>query len=162
MTGILWLVPITPIAVSAIYPNTQRQHVTLAYGVERKDYENIIGLSASVGILEECWNDEVQTVSVVLQSWLPCNNLHPHITISWVDSSAPVMSNLMLQGEHYSKALDGSVLPCMVEFLEWTDPVDPHKWRDRSPAICKQPGCDKTTRSLTGYCRSHRPATKYR
>ncbi|MBD2057808.1 hypothetical protein H6F88_17575 [Oculatella sp. FACHB-28] len=38
--GILWAVPLQPIAVESRYPNRPDiPHITLQYGVERKDWE---------------------------------------------------------------------------------------------------------------------------
>lgn len=162
MVGILWLTPLSSLAVSARYTNTQQQHVTLAYGCDRANYEHLIGLPVSISLLSECWNDEVQAISVVLPAWVPCKNLQPHITVSWADGSAPVKANLMLEGDHQKSAVSSEMLECMIEFIEWKSPIEVRNWRDRHPQECRQSGCEKKTRSLTGCCRSHRPAEKYR
>jgi hypothetical protein len=166
MTGILWLAPITSIAVPARYGNTQRQHITLAYGVESEQYADIIGLPSSVGIEAECWDEEVQAVSVVLQNWLPCHNKYPHIAISWVDGSTPVKANVMLESKHQSAPLEWAMLPCMIEFIEWQPCIIRSSWRDRPLRQClhvwktgelKGQRCSEMTRREPPYCTKHRP-----
>lgn len=162
MTGILWLTPISPLSIPTRYPNTQTQCIALVYGCDRADYKDLIGLPVSVALMAECWNDEVQAVSAILPIWLPCKNLNPHIAISWTDESAPVKANLMLESEHQVLKVKDEALTCMVEFLEWKPAISPRNWSDRLTRKCKQKGCDQTTRSVTGYCRNHRPSKQYR
>jgi len=166
MTGILWLAPLEPIAVPARHRNTQAQHLTLAYGVERSPYADIIGLPVTIAIVTEAWNSEVQALRAILPSWLPCQNRNPHITISWVDESAPVKSNLMLEGEHKEEPFE-AIVHCMVEFIEWAEKEPSLKtWKENPLQQCihvwktgdrKGQQCDELTRRSPGYCTRHRP-----
>jgi len=164
MKGILWLVPITPIAVPARYRNTQAQHLTLAYGVERSPYAE--GFPVTIAITHEAWNSEVQALRAILPNWLPCQNRNPHITVSWVDDSAPVKSNLMLEGEHREESFE-AIVHCLVEFVAWA-PKEPSvkTWKDNPLKQCRHVWktgdrqgrqCPELTRRSGGYCTSHRP-----
>ena len=166
MTGILWLAPRSPIAVPARYGNTQAQHLTLAYGVERSPYADIIGLPVTIAIVSEAWNGDNQALRAIIPSWLPCQNQNPHITISWVDGSTPVRSNLMLEGEHREEPFE-AIVHCMVEFVEWgSKPSQKKTWRDRPLQQCQHvwktgklagQQCSELTRRSPRYCTKHRP-----
>lgn len=162
--GILWAVPVESIVVQPKYSNVQQQHVTLAYGVDRADYENIIGLPAEITLIAEAWNDEVQAIRCVLPTWLPCQNKNPHLAISWVDESAPVKANLMLDGEHEEIEMQ-SIAHCIIEFYEWQEPTV-KTWKDRPLQQClhvwktgDRAGrrCQEMTRRMPPYCTKHRP-----
>jgi hypothetical protein len=160
VTGILWAVLTSPLPVQPLFSNGQAHHVTLAYGVERDAYEHVIGLPVTVGLIEVCSNETIQAVSVALPTWLPCQNPHPHITISWADGAAPAQANEMLQGAYKAEAVPVDHALCMVEWLEWGESPDPRKWAPRAYTFCPtclRKGVKTQTRSLTGYCRRHRP-----
>jgi len=164
MTGIIWLAPMTPIAVLARYENAQAQHLMLAYGIERSPH--IVGLSVTIAVINEAYDGEVQALRAILPSWLPCQNQNPHITISWVDGSAPVKSNLMLEGEHREEPFE-AIVHCMVEFVEWgSKPSQKKTWRDRPLQQCQHiwktgklagQQCSELTRRSPRYCTKHRP-----
>ena len=166
MTGILWLAPLAPIAVPARYSNTQAQRLTLAYGVERSPYADIIGLPVTIAIVTEAWNGDNQALLAIIPSWLPCQNENPHITVSWVGKSAPVKSNLMLDGEYREEPFE-SIVHCMVEFVEWKAKAPSMKtWKDSPLQQCQHvwktgdrqgQQCPELTRRSGGYCTSHRP-----
>lgn len=160
MTGILWAVPITPIALPRRYPNAQLHHCTLQYEVERAAMEHLIGLPVTIAVTEEVYSDRIQAVVVVLPTWLPCQNIHPHISVSWVDNATPVEANEMLEGEYQKSALDFDHVHCLIEWQEWGEkPIDPRNWSDRSPVLCptcKRQGIETYTRSVSGHCRKHR------
>lgn len=128
MTGILWLVPTAPIDIAPRFKNTKSPAVTLLYGVEQSDWISLIGLRASTIIWAECWNHEIQVLRVMLQNWLPRHTANPYVAISWADHSAPVRSNVMLNGQ---EGLDYWQLPYAeyqesiwaIEFLEWKSPA---------------------------------------
>jgi len=166
MTGIFWLVPITLIAVPARYRNTQAQHLALAYEVERSDYADIVGLPVTIAIVSEAWNGENQALQAIIPSWLPCQNENPHITVSWVDASSPVKSNLMLDGEYEELEFE-LIVHCLVEFVEWeAKSSNPKTWKDSPLQQCRHvwktgdrqgQQCPELTRRSGGYCTSHRP-----
>lgn len=163
MTGILWAVVAEPIALQPLFSNGQAHHVTLQYGVERKQYEHLIGLPMTVGVLSAAHNDRIQAISVVLPTWAPCQNIHPHITVSWVNGATPVEANAMLlSGEYQQQEFKQEIIHTIIEWLDWGEkPIDPRKWSDRASGLC--PTClnqkiETKTRSLSGYCRKHRNA----
>ena len=167
MTGILWAVVQSPVALQPRYPAGKPHHVTLMYGVERKDWEHLIGLPVTVGVLEECWNDRIQAISVVRPSWVPCYNPHPHISVSWVEDANPVESNAMLNGEHESALVDFEYVTCVIEFEEWGEvPAKPKTWKDNPLVQCrhewktgerKGQRCEVMTRRASGFCTKHIP-----
>jgi len=164
MTGILWLAPIETIAVPDRYRNTQAQHLTLAYGIERSPYAD--RFPVTIAIVSEAWNSENQALRAILPNWLPCQNASPHITVSWADGSAPVKSNLMLEGEHKEEPFE-VIVHCLVEFVEWAPKQSsPKTWKDSPLQQCqhvwktgdrKGQQCPELTRRSGGYCTSHRP-----
>jgi len=166
MTGILWLAPIPPIAVPARYRNTQAQRLTLAYGVERSPYADIIGLPVTIAIVSEAWNGENQALRAIIPNWLPCQNQNPHISVSWVYSSAPVKSNVMLSSQHQEEPFE-AIAHCLVEFVEWAPKQSsPKTWKNSALRQCqhiwktgdrKGQQCDELTRRSGGYCTRHRP-----
>lgn len=160
MTGILWAVPIALNAPPKLYPNGQAHHCTLQYGAEREQWDCLIGLPVTIGVTVEASNDRIQAIKVVLPNWVPCQNAHPHITVSWIDGASPIESNVMLSEPHRVKTLDLDHVTCVIEWLEWEGkPVKPRQWRDRSKALCPtclNQGNQTLTRSMSGYCRRHR------
>lgn len=160
MTGLLWAVPITPIALPRRYSNGQASHCTLQYGVGKEQWEHLIGLSVTIGVLEECYDESIQAIAVVLPTDISCQNVNPHITVSWVNEAAPVLSNVMLASQHKKVPMDLEVIHCLVEWQEWGDkPNDRFKWGGRAYTPC--PSCLRQgqrtmVRSLSGYCRKHK------
>jgi hypothetical protein len=137
MTGILWATIQQPIAIPRRYCCGEPHHITLAYGVDRFKYEELIGLPMTVGVTGEAWNDRIQAIEVVLPSWVPCQNPHPHISVSWVQDAQPVESNMMLAGEHESAQIEFDHLHTIVEFQEWGA-------KDDRPTKC--PNCGASDR----------------
>jgi hypothetical protein len=124
--GILWAVLQQPIEIPPRYPNGQPHHITLFYGVERKDWAHWEGLEFEATLQQECWNDRVQALCVWMRSDIPCGNAHPHITVSWIDGAEANESNAMLAGVHRVQPLpDGTArsVRCRIEFQERPDEV---------------------------------------
>jgi hypothetical protein len=166
MTGILWAVVQSPIALQPRYQSGKPHHITLQYGVERQSWEHLIGLPLTVGVLEECWNDRVQAISVALPTWASCSNPHPHISVSWGQDVNPVESNAMLNSEHNSAPVNFDHLICTIEFEEWGEVIKPKSWRDRPLQQCihtwktgerKGCRCEELTRRDPPYCTRHVP-----
>jgi len=165
MAGILWLAPLTPIAVPARYGNTQAPHLTLDYGVERSQYDDIIGLPVTIALIGEAYNDEIQALRAILPNWLHCQNSIPHITVSWVNESAPVRSNLMLRSDHAEASFE-AIAHCLIEFIAWEDKPIPRTWKANPLKQCSYvwmtgdrqgQQCESKTRRASGYCTKHRP-----
>lgn len=160
MTGILWAVVQEPIALQPRYEAGKPHHVTLQYGVEREQWEHLIGLPMSAGVIAECWNDRIQALSVVLPNWVQCQSPNPHISVSWVIDAHPVESNAMLAGDHQAASVNFDYVQCVIEFQEWGEkPIDPRSWRDRPKTLCPtclNQGTETWTRSLSKHCRKHR------
>jgi hypothetical protein len=159
MTGILQAVLISQLPVQPLFNNTQQHHITLAYGVDREPYNDLIGLPVTVAVVEICSNESIQAAQVILPNWIPCKNPIPHITISWIDGSAPIRANEMLQGEYLSEAPSVDHGSCIIEWLEWGDTLDPRNWAPRAYTLCPtclRQGVETKVRSMTGYCRRHR------
>lgn len=125
MTGILWAVLKEPLDLPRRFQCGQAHHVTLQHLIERDAVADLIGLPITVGILEECWNDRIQALKVVLPTWLPCQIPHPHISVSWIKEAHPVESNMMLAEEHESASTGFDHVFCMIEFEEWGEEKPP-------------------------------------
>lgn len=167
MTGILWAVVQSPISLQPRYPSGKPHHITLQYGVERQDWEHAIGLPVTVGVLEECWNDRIQALSVALPTWASCCNPHPHISVSWVEDANPVEANTMLHREHKSAPVNFDYIHCVIEFEEWGEVTKPSKsWKGNPLVQCrhvwktgerKGQRCEVMTRRASGFCTKHIP-----
>lgn len=160
MTGILWAVLQEPPSVRTRYCCGKPHHITLQYGAERESWEHLIGLPMTAIAAQEAWNDRIQAIQVVLPTWVSCQNVNPHISVSWVRDAAPVESNAMLANDYQSASVDFDCVSTIIEWVEWGDkPADPRKWRDR-PSVpcptCLRQGNTVMTRSISGYCRKHR------
>jgi hypothetical protein len=164
--GILLLAPITPIAVQARYSNIQAQSLILATGVERSQHANVIGLSVPIRIIGEAYDDNLQALRATIPNWLTCQNLNPHIVISWVDTSAPAMSNRMLQAEP-TEGNFNAIAHCLVEFFDWDEEPSPSpkNWKKNKLLRCSHvwmtgdrqgQQCEKQTRRGSGRCTDHR------
>jgi hypothetical protein len=124
--GILWAIPNPqkPILIGHLYSkDTPPLHITLQYGVQRADWAWLIGREFTAVIVQQCWNDRVQALRVFLPEGIPCCNLHPHITVSWVEGAEPAEANEMLADESGAtwrqawKPLEP--IRCRVEFFAW-------------------------------------------
>lgn len=157
MTGILWAVLLTPTSVQPLYPEGSPHHITLQYGVERGQWEDIIGLPMTVGAIELCHNDRVQAIRVALPTWVQCQNPNPHLTVSWLPGAQPVESNAMLNGPHHASPLEFPI-HTRIEFLEWGTPAD------RICSVCRK--AKLRADNKTGICArcqaNNRPNSKYR
>ena len=140
MTGILWAVLQSPLAVSALYCCGKPHHITLKYGVKRKLVEELIDLPLTVGVKGMAWNNRIQAVEVVLPTWVSCQTPHPHISVSWVKDAHPVEANTMLAADHNFKELEFDHLFTMIEFEEWEAP-------QLKPDRCSECGGDKITKN---------------
>ena len=118
--GILWAVIVNPIALPPLYSHWQDHHITLQYGVERLQWEHLIGLPMTVGMLEVAFNDRIQVIKVILPTWASCQNPYPHITLSWVDGGAPIEANAMLlSGNYQQQSIEQEVIHTTIEWLDW-------------------------------------------
>lgn len=124
MTGILWAVlQDSPIAVPARYCCGVPHHITLQYGVERDNWNQLIGLPMIAGVIGEAWNDRIQAIEVILPTWATCQTPHPHISISWVQDAAPIEANVMLANDHQSALLEFDRIHTIIEWVEWGEPT---------------------------------------
>jgi len=104
MEGILWLSVNSNLTVQprfATRPN--HLHVTLQYGVQMTDdIQSLLGREVQALLLSDCWNEQIQAVTVKLPSDVKalCKNRYPHITVSMVEGVKPVASNEMLSSSH--------------------------------------------------------------
>jgi hypothetical protein len=164
MTGILWAVVISPPSLQSRYEAGAPHHVTLQCGVEREDWNHLIGLPMTAGIEAECWNSRIQALKLILPTWVQCQNPHPHLAISWVIDADPLEANAMLAGEHESQAVSFDAIHTIIEFQEWGEiPNKPRRWADNPVVLCPtclRQGVETQVRSVTGYCRKHRNAKK--
>jgi len=101
MKGILWAVPLQPIAIEPRYPNRPDiPHITLQYGVERKDWVQWEGREFQAVLWELAWNVRVEALRIKLPDEIPCCNLFPHLTLSWIEGAEPKESNEMFSNPH--------------------------------------------------------------
>lgn len=118
MQGILWGVVINRLNIKRIYSNGNPHHVTLQYGAYRGDWEQWIGKEFTATAVAHCHNEKIQAVKLALPSDIPCENVNPHITVSWVQGSSPVESNYMLLNPQEEEPVSYPV-SCSIEFLNW-------------------------------------------
>ena len=118
MPGILWAVIKSAVQADPVYPVGTPHHITLQFGVEREDWEHLIGTELTVEAIAHCHNERVQAIAVVLPVWCPRQNAYPHITVSWVPDANPVESNQMLATWHHRKKVSYPV-QTVIEWLEW-------------------------------------------
>jgi hypothetical protein len=118
LSGILWAVLAQPVPVQPLYPNGKPHHVTLQYGVNRADWQHLIGLPITLGVSALAFDDRIQAIKVILPTWVECQNEHPHVTVSWVDGVCPARANRMLAGEHEEISLGVDHLHARIEWLE--------------------------------------------
>ena len=150
MSGILWAVVQSPPALQPIFSEGTAHHITLQYGVEREAWEHLIGLPMTVGANAHCHNDRVQAIAVALPAWCPCQNSHPHITVSWTHGAQPVEANAMLATEH-TRVDVGYPIHTLIEWLEWGEPAP----RQRTCSVCKERSLRSDNRS--GICSRCQP-----
>lgn len=116
--GILWGVIQTPVNITPLYPIGQPHHVTLQFGVDRKDWTHLEGMEFEAKTLYEAWNGKIQAIAVKLPNEISCQNRHPHISVSWKTGVTPVESNLMLASK-FRYQLVNQTIKVKIEFLEW-------------------------------------------
>jgi hypothetical protein len=117
MKGILWGVIQTPLIITPRYPAGSPHHCTLQFGVDRQGWEQWEGVEFQVTTLYEAWNGNIQAVAIQLPDYIPYQNKHPHISVSWCKGIKPVHSNMMLASKFEYRLLKQSVT-LKVEFLE--------------------------------------------
>lgn len=101
MKGILWAVPTRELKCpDPKHPNhpegSSLHHVTLQFNVEREGWEHLIDREFSAHIQGRCWNNLADALFVRLPKNIPCQNAHPHLTVSWAEGAGPVDSNKIL------------------------------------------------------------------
>lgn len=95
------------LAAAAKHPQVYCHHVTLAYRPTEEQYEKyapLLGTTVFVDIEEMREDEKGQAASVRLA--IPCENIHPHVTISCADGIPAVYSNALL------KAPGKKAVPC--------------------------------------------------
>lgn len=80
-------------------------HITMQFRVPlTEEIRQILGNQYEIQILENCWDDDIQALTVRLPDSLAemCRNPHPHMTVSMREGIRPVQSNQMLSSSHNS------------------------------------------------------------
>jgi hypothetical protein len=111
--GILWLtVPDQVSPVKRIYSPAQHLHVTLKFNVSFDSVKRHLDKEVPVELIQNCWNKEIQAVTVLLPSTYNslCNNKHPHMTISHKSTVKPFKSNEMLEGDYENELIKKRML----------------------------------------------------
>lgn len=119
MKGILWAVLDHPISITHRFQVGKPHHVTLVFGTYADNWKHLIGRQFDVEVTAEAWNEKIQALQVSLPDWVPCQNAHPHISVSWAEGTNPVASNALLEGAHNLRKISFT-LSCVIEFLAWT------------------------------------------
>lgn len=159
MTGILWAVLQDTLSVRPLYSEGSPHHATLFYGVERKAWEEIIGLPMTISGIGLAHDSRIQAIRVVLPTWCPCQNPAPHVTVSWQPGVQPVEANAMLAaGDRIETDFDLAI-HTRIEFLEWSP--------EPQVRLCSVCGEAKLrSDNKTGVCsrcqRSKQPNSRYR
>ena len=117
--GILWGVIQTALIIPRRYPVGSPHHCTLQFGVHRENWIDWLGTEFQATALYEAWNGNIQAVAIQLPDYVPCQNKHPHVSVSWCKGIKPYESNLMLSSRFDYKLFNQSV-KMKVEFLEWS------------------------------------------
>lgn len=135
--GILWAVITKPVTINRRFPVGEPHHITLRFGVEREDVQQYEGREFVAYIIEECWNEKIQALKVILPTSIPHDSDRiPHITVSRADGVEPVESNLMLDQCHQSQKFE-LFIPCRIEFLEWAEPIYAEETRQETQTKAK-------------------------
>lgn len=116
--GILWAVLAHPVPIPRRLSVGEPHHITLMFGTCISDWQHLIGRQFQATAIAEAWNERIQALQVSLPDWVPCQNAHPHISVSWAEGVTPVASNAMLEGVHESRPV-ALILDCRIEFHLW-------------------------------------------
>lgn len=117
--GILWAVVQTPLIIPQRYSVGNPHHCTLEFGIHRENWINWIDKEFEATTLYEAWNGNIQAVAIQLPDCIPCQNKHPHVSVSWCKGIKPYESNLMLSLKFNYRLFKQSV-EFKIQFLEWT------------------------------------------
>lgn len=117
--GILWGVIQSPFIITPRYPVGNPHHCTLQFGVDRENWTHWIDKEFEATTLYEAWNGNIQAVTIQLPDYIPCQNKHPHVSVSWCKGVKPYESNLMLSSKFDYRLFKQSV-EFKIQFLEWT------------------------------------------
>lgn len=124
--GILWAVLRSPLTVQPIFDNGQPHHITLFYDVEKKDWEQLIGIEFEATAIANIYNKDIQAIAMLMPKDIP-HKANPHITVSYREGIEPVASNELLVNERDRIILSmNQKLSFEIEFFEF--PVCPHEW----------------------------------
>lgn len=119
MKGILMGIFHDVVSLHSWYECGKPHHVTLQYGVDKKDWEKAIGRLLVVESIYNCWDENVQALTFDWPNYMvPCGNKHPHMTISYKEGIPPVYSNKMLDGPH-KKIVHRELYLFKVQFSSW-------------------------------------------
>lgn len=158
MKGILWAVLQQPIAVLPIFPNGTPHHITLFYDVNKKDWQQLIGIEFEATAIANIYNKDIQAIAMLMPQDIP-HKANPHITVSYREGVEPVSSNKLLVNDRdrviapFNQKLDFKIE--FFEFLECN-----HQWLKNGKRkgiqqwICKH--CRKS-RSGDGTVKRGRP-----
>lgn len=127
MKGILWAVLTQELKCpDPKHPNhpegSSLHHVTLQFNVERGDWEHLIGREFSAKVFYRAADEKADALFVSLPDWVPCQNSHPHLTISWAEGAGPVDSNNIHQKSVSPEGAiqwSGKQIPMQIEFKEF-------------------------------------------
>lgn len=114
--GILWAVPQLPFCCAPLYRNQpETLHITLKYDVEIDEVQHWIGVEFEAIAIAECFDHWNHAIAVALPLHIPCQNEHPHLTVSWEMGSSAQASNEMLARSHKRQVI-GKMIHCQIEF----------------------------------------------
>jgi len=121
MKGILWIDNLSSVGALARLEVPAHRHITLHFGAEKEQYENLIGKQVEFTVESEYCSDRIQAVKVTLPDWVPFAGTIPHCTISHIAEAKPVeSSDMILSGEAILCCDVGVVATGTISFLEWT------------------------------------------
>lgn len=114
--GILWAVPLVPFDCLPIYSNQPATpHITLKHDVSILEVQHWVGVEFEAIATAECFDYWNHAIAIALPMHIPCQNEHPHLTVSWKMGSTAKASNEMLAGLHRRQVM-GKSIRCRIEF----------------------------------------------
>lgn len=101
----------------AQYENSYYDHVTLAFGANKRDVALHIGTTANATVYAYAQNPRIEAVRVRTDN-LPDTYGTPHITLSAANGVPPFESVAMLKADHFEEAIESPFeITGTVEFI---------------------------------------------
>jgi len=107
-----------------MHATPQAHHCTLHYDCDFGDVHHYIGETFTVQTIANCWDDQIQAMTVRLPEMVYAQIAIPHITISKAEDINAGYATQMLQRRHFAVSQAMSFTLC-IEFAEFKNPPCP-------------------------------------